>query len=546
MIECERKGETMKRKPYGVVYTSAVLADFVAHLLHEANSNRAVLNVLDPACGEGALLNASKNYFGDEVNYYGIDVDATAISTSPFNTYNYDSILPNKIKGNVFSYWKTRLPQINAVIANPPWSSEKIYDRDRLTKAGFTLVDGQYDSYVLFIEWVYNVIEDNGSFAFIIPDSIFDEQNRALRKFLLENTQIQIIARLGEKLFKNVNRATTVIICKKTNPEENTETICFRLTTSNRNLFLSGEVSLYDVYSLEKHRVRQSRFLENDNYEFDIDLYEEEEHLLSKIKTDVYDLSNVLRFSRGVEISKSGSVVVCPHCGYTQGFSKKQLISGVKTCKRCDTDFSISKKDVIQLISSEDGDKPIIVGEDVHRYNIRQNNYIKLNYDGVNYKESYIYKSPKILFRKTGLGIYATVDYLNSITSQTVYILSSLDRSVPLEYITALMNSRVVYYFYLKMYGENEWKSHPYFTKSKIFSLPIKKYENSRLDNEIISAVKKLFNNYSYEQDIELERLIMNKYGLLNNERQTIMDEINSLPDLGAINDMKAEVTQVV
>ena len=134
------------------------------------------------------------------------------------------------------------------------------------------------------------------------------------------------------------------------------------------------------------------------------------------------------------------------------------------------------------------------------------------------------------MFRKTGLGIYATVDYLNSITSQTVYILSSLDNSVPLEYITALINSRVVYYFYLKMYGENEWKSHPYFTKSKIFSLPIKKYENSKLDNEIVSTVKKLFNNYSYDQDIKLERLIMSKYGLSYNERQSIMDEINSLP----------------
>lgn len=536
----------MNRKPYGVVYTSAVLADFVAHLLYKVNGNHTVSNILDPACGEGALLCASKNYFGNSVNYYGIDVDANAISSSPFCTFNYDSILPDKIKGNVFSYWKTKLPKIDAVIANPPWSSEKIYDRKRLNKAGFTLIDGQYDSYVLFIEWVYNVIDVDCSFAFIIPDSIFDEQNRVLRKFLLQNTQIQVIARLGEKLFKNVNRATTVIICKKTKPQNNTETICFRLSTSNRNSFLRGDVSLFDVYNLEKHKVKQSRFLENANFEFDIDLYEEEEHLLNKIKKDVYDLSDVLRFSRGVEISKSGSVVVCPHCGYTQGFSKSQLASGIKTCKKCDTDFYISEEDVIQLISSTDGDEPIIVGEDVHRYDIKQNNYIKLDYDGVNYKEPYIYKSPKILFRKTGLGIYATVDYLNSITSQTVYILSSLDNSVPLEYITALINSRVVYYFYLKMYGENEWKSHPYFTKSKIFSLPIKKYENSKLDNEIVSTVKKLFNNYSYDQDIKLERLIMSKYGLSYNERQSIMDEINSLPNLGAINDMKAEVTKVV
>ena len=42
--------------------------------------------------------------------------------------------------------------------------------------------------------------------AFIIPDSLFDAQNERLRKFLVEKTQIKVIARLGEKIFDEVTR----------------------------------------------------------------------------------------------------------------------------------------------------------------------------------------------------------------------------------------------------------------------------------------------------------------------------------------------------
>ena len=57
------------------------------------------------------------------------------------------------------------------------------------------------NSYVLFIELAYNILNENGVMAFIIPDSLFDPQNERLRKFLVEKTQIKVIARLGEKIF---------------------------------------------------------------------------------------------------------------------------------------------------------------------------------------------------------------------------------------------------------------------------------------------------------------------------------------------------------
>lgn len=275
-------------KKYGVVYTPDRLADFVATLLQEEMNENHIESgmILDPACGECALLNAFENMSGDKYQYLGIDVDQEAVSddASGKTLILNDSILPKNVKKKTAEYWIEKLGVVKAIIANPPWSSEKIYDRERLSEAGFDLIKGQYDSYVLFIELAYKIVMDNGYFAFILPDSLFDSQNNDLRKFLVENTEIKIIARLGEKIFNEVNRATTVLICKKTIPAEESITKCFRLTTDDRRAFLNGENDLYHYYMAGVHKVSQKRFSKNANYIFDIDTREEEETLIQKIK----------------------------------------------------------------------------------------------------------------------------------------------------------------------------------------------------------------------------------------------------------------------
>ena len=109
----------------------------------------------------------------------------------------------------------------------------------------------------------------------------------------------------------------------------------------------------------------------------------------------------------------------------------------------------------------------------------------------------------------------------------------------PMEYYLALLNSRTIYYYYLKKYGENEWKSHPYLTKRIIFSLPLKKFVECKLSNEICQLARRLLISYDRDVDLKLEKKIFELYGLKNEEIMTVMEEINKLPDLSAINNMK-------
>lgn len=545
---------------YGVVYTPKKLAAFVADIIIDEglvveNGFDNNINILDPACGEGVLLEELINKLGERgivsPHCFGVDINSKVIAANKkfFNSEQYtfiekNSILPSS-RITAYNYWTHRLKKISCVIANPPWSSEKIFNRGALDKAGYHFDVGQYDSYVLFIELCLKIVDSDALLAFIIPDSLFSGENKGLRKFLLENTEIKVLARLGEKLFPNVNRATSVIILKNCKPGEDSKTKCYRLDTFDRKKFLENNLNLHQNFNKKNHSVLQRRFLDNQNYVFDIDVHEDEELLLNKIEKHSIDWRKLFHFGRGVEISKSGAVVTCEHCGMTQGYTKKQFEAGIKKCQFCDKGLLLSKTSVFTIISdSKETDfTPMYVGENLHRYKLDGIRYIKPDIRGINYKDKKQYYPPKILIRKTGLGIYACIDYQSTYTSQTVYSVNYLDDKypIPLEYYLGILNSRLIYYYYLKKYGENEWKSHPYLTKDIVFSLPIKSVSKDNLKQvlQIAEKVGLLQRQYHRELDLQIERLIMKLYNITAEEIIIIAEELNSLPDLSAINQMK-------
>lgn len=549
---------------YGVVYTPDSLSEYVANLLvGEFNKDAIVdtarkdgLTVLDPACGEGALLSAAQKAIESQSSVpafklIGIDVEADVIKNnrccfdrSKYIFFSQDALLPSDTKPPA-KYWRSKGIRPSLIIANPPWSSEKLYSKKRLSDAGYKFDVGQYDSYVLFIELCLKLLNNDGYMALIIPDSIFSSENCELRKYLAEKTQLRVISRLGEKLFPGVNRATTVLIIKNTYPTDSSKTTCFRLTTALRKAYLAGETTLLDSHKQYSHIVLQKRFSENSGYVFDIDTQQDEEGLLRKMEKMAIKWNEIFHFGRGVELSKSGMVVTCPNCGMAQGYLKKQYESGEKRCTKCREFIEVSQRTRTKIIDTVNcgGYKKIYVGENLHRYRLTGFSYIKMDVPGINYKDEKLYEPPKILIRKTGLGINACIDYESTYISQTVYSCNYLNPNniVPLEYYLGVLNSRVLYYYYVKKYGENEWKSHPYFTKNIVFSLPIPKVTslNAHICSYIADKVILMKKGYSREIDLEIENLILTLYGLSADEVDMVKAEMNRLPDLEAINHMK-------
>jgi len=577
-----RKYSTDEKKENGVVFTPPNLADYVAYklisfYLRDISTPKLIktnLKIIDPSCGEGELLvsvwNKITNHL-DNANLNpintlcGIDLDKNSIMRAEqrveelninkrkgqYNFVNTNALLPKNDSLNIES-WRDLKNYLGVksgfdlLIANPPWGANTSSYVCLLDKY-FTLNKGQFDSSDLFVELAINIVKKNGYFACILPDSLFSFEHKQLRKLLLEKTEIKYIGRLGERLFGGVNRACVVLICKNVKPSKSNPVQCMRLIPKLRNQILNNEITFRDAEKSLIHYIPQERFLRNQDYLFDIDTKVDESNLIKKIIASREIIGNYVDSSRGVELSKSGLICKCNICGFWSPLPAKSETK----CKHCGNHFKLDKLQPIKIISKEKfkGSSPILVGENLRRYSITSKYWISLSNKGINYKSISLYFEPKILVRKTGVGITATIDYSNSLTNQVVYIFKPKKNSLftlPIEFILAVMNSRIIYYYLLKKYGESEWRSHPYLTQSQILKLPLPKItseESRKVQNKIVLLLKPyLEKNIKLPKDVDakVEYLISRLYCLNIDDYRTIYNTLNSTQGLIPVRELSA------
>jgi hypothetical protein len=431
------------------------------------------------------------------------------------------------------------------LIANPPWGADISKYKSRLSNTEFKTLNGQLDSYELFMELALLVVKSGGYFSFIVPDSILNHEKSVLRNILLSKTQVKFIARLGEKIFPKINRGCVIIICKNEKPRNGSIVDCLRLGPSQRKMILKGEIKFSDVEKCSLHKVKQNRFTSNENYTFDIDLRDSEVNVLKKFRTERC-FRDYLTNSRGIELSGRGKVYQCPRCRFWIPFPN----SYTKKCPRCNNLFDVSESKTQYIISDIKSSDSVglIKGHDVKRYRCKPSAWIKADVPGIDYKDSKLYKGEKLLVRKTGVGITASIDYTNSYTTQVVYIfkLSRKESPLTLEFLLSLVNSRAYYFYLMKNYGEIEWRSHPYLTQNQIMNLPVPSIKNDEqigIVKEITRMVRKHLKEGTRVMppsiDARIENRISRLFNFTKSDYRVIFGAINSAEELLPIKALK-------
>ena len=406
---------------------------------------------------------------------------------------------------------------------------------------------GQYDSSDLFLESAIANLRHGGYLAFIVPDSLFSQEREPLRKLLLGQTEIRFIARLGEKFFGGINRACAVIICRKTNHQKEREIQCLRLTPMTRRKILSGELEFDHAEKQLSHFVDSSRFRQNGTYRFDIDLSAEEENVIQAICSVDSTLENQLTSSRGVELSKKGKVYQCPSCGWWAPYPRSKMIS----CSHCGEQLFGEDAYSTSIVATEKlpGYRPIIVGESVSRYRVSRRYWIDVNKSGICYKSRSSYKPPKIVVRKTGVGLSVAIDYTHAMTNQVVYMLrAKSDNDIPLEFYLGVLASRAAYFYIAKTHGETEWRTHPYVTQRQILQIPIPSVQHLRRQySRHVKLIVRILGKYkgksrplSNEDDAAIERVVAHIYGLRQHDYVLIFRAIHEVEDLVPIRALKS------
>ena len=221
--------------------------------------------------------------------------------------------------------------------------------------------------------------------------------------------------------------------------------------------------------------------------------------------------------------------------------SKKKKI----TCPHCTAEIVIEKARHACIITNRKGKKcvPMIAGEDIDRFSVSTNRYIRQGLKGINYKSSVLYKGPKVLVRKTGVGITAGIDYNDSLTNQVVYIVKPKDSThslITAEVITAILCSRLITYVIIKRKESIGWTSNPYLSQKDVNSLPfprlsLRKRQTVTALNRLTEIVRENFKKgkvLSNEADAEIERNVAVLYNICSKEYETIFKTIEQVEQM--------------
>jgi hypothetical protein len=156
------------------------------------------------------------------------------------------------------------------------------------------------------------------------------------------------------------------------------------------------------------------------------------------------------------------------------------------------------------------------------------------------------------LLRKTGFGFNALIDYTDARCLQVVFVFrlqenreNPLDK-YDLEYFLGLLNSRVMLYYYTKERSEIEWQSYPYKTQGLVMELPypkidfddedeVKKYERFV---QLVRDASQGTGKIDSQDDWEIERLAYDFYGIPENKRNRITNELKELQRLQVVREL--------
>lgn len=577
-------------------------------------------SVVDPACGSGSFLIKAYDYlytwyndYNEDVqgdaesdslgsweelidnpenkvvsrNLYGVDLDDQATEIASVNlmlkALRPDEKLPLILGENIKSgnslvvdnslenglNWFGEFDHIfnsgggfDAVIGNPPWGADTSnYDDYLQTDDHYHLSTGQYDSYELFIELSLEILRDGGRMGFVIPDSIFLEEHEPLRELLAEKTKIEKIIDLGEGFF-DVYRAATIAIITNSVPEENTDhTIdAFEVRKEDRENIKNGVKTLSEVEREKVIEIPQARVLNSEDYSLDITSQVDEE-IIEVLEENPIDWSELFISGRGVELSQDGDIVKCPNClKWTSEPTTSDGEYTTKDCENCPEEFEYEEAmdydTIVSASKQSDAYEQFALGESINRYRLTEPQYMDVTRDGINYKDKSLYDGAKIMVRKTGVGLYATLDYDMTYAPQVVYIFNFKNKSERTEewknydpeYVLGVLNSRLMLYYYVKEIGDSEWKSFPYVTLGNIRSLPVRRInwddeEEVRIHNEISEKVTELMENAEKDHipqtlDNEIERLVLDLYDINAEQRKYIWKELKDVQDLRIIREV--------
>ncbi|UBZ08783.1 N-6 DNA methylase [Salegentibacter mishustinae] len=494
------------------------------------------LTICDPACGSGAFLNQALDFlikehrYIDEMhgkllgesfrfpgientilenNIYGVDINEESVeiarlslwlrTAKPHRKLNDlssnikcgNSLIDNKkVAGDKAFKWEEEFPEVfknggfDVVIGNPPY----VFARENFSQVikdyyvkNYVAAEYQINLYLLFIERTVGLIKEKSNYGLIIPNAwLMIDSARGLRNYLLNNCKIDQIINLSGYSFEGVNVETIILLgTKKINFSDSDKV---KVLLSNRKEFkFSHSRSLKD-------------FKNNDGFEFKVFSDESSVRITEKLKQNSENLDDLVFIKAGLQAYEKNKG------------EPKQTAEDVKN-RPYDYTYQFDENTFKYL-----------EGRDVGRYQIDwSGGYLQYGNQLAAPRTFNLFNGDKIIIREiTGkfpnciISTFEENIYLYN--RSNIGIVERDNKAISLKYILAILNSKLLSYYFIKNTAKSVRKMFPKIILNDLRKFPFKEVSleeqkpfiqladtilNS--NNEFLNSLKK-FQNYLLSQ----------------------------------------------
>lgn len=329
-----------------------------------------------------------------------------------------------KIYDDAFE-WRFEFPEVldeggdytgfDIVIGNPPYGV-KLSDSEKINYLEkYLYQDYQLDTYLIFIERGLQILKASGCFSFIVPNTwLTNLKLKKMRIFLSKENYISEIAHYKSAVFDEAVVDTQAIFLKKIN-SKNPEIRIKVVNSPTSELILSAS---------------QQDWANRSNDPINIFLDGAANALKLKLEANTKrlgDISNVVIGAKPYQVGKGKPA------------QTREMVKGRIFDAEVEFDESY---------------KPLLRGSDIQPYEINWDGRRWIKYGAwlAEPRKSAKFDSPKkLVVRQTGDTLIGALDVQQFVCMNNLHVITSREGfDIPLEYLLALINSKVFdYYHYL-------------------------------------------------------------------------------------------------
>jgi tRNA1(Val) A37 N6-methylase TrmN6 len=429
--------------------------------------------------GLGQYSTSSKD-ISDEIlesNIYGVDLNEESVEIAKLSLWLRTAqkgrklnSLNNNIKcgnsliddpavaGDKAFSWEKEFPEVFAkggfdvVIGNPPY----VFARDNFKQdekdffvTSYVSAKYQINTYLLFIEKTIHILKEKGVHGLIIPNSwLMMYSGEGLRKYLLETNKLYQIINLAGYSFESANVETVILLAKKE-----------KINSNKVEILLNNGNEFYFSHSKD-----QSEFAKNKGFEFKVFSDEISDNLNIKFAINSKDLDELVDIKAGLQAYEKG---------------KGDPIQNEEDVKNRPYDYNYP---------FDESTFKYLDGKDVCRYYSNWSGaYLRYGKHLAAPRTINLFNGKKIIVREiTGkfpkciIATYNEEMFLYN--RSNIAIVEKQNTTVSLKFILALLNSKLLSYYFLKNTAKSVRKLFPKIILNDLRKFPIRliKFEDQQ------------------------------------------------------------------